>query len=177
MYRQASTTANQEPESFIPTFVFNRSTLNTGTTDLGICLPRSSDRPSPSGQRRNQDARPSATNREPGINQESQLAPKSSHNLNPTHIKRKDGGCSEKKIEAYQIGGPGLWPREVKTGGWKSPVERGCCGELGFGRSTADGGGLAGCRSGRRVTVVGGTGERRRKRCPWVRGGPGSAQV
>ena len=74
MYRQASTTANQEPESFIPTFVFNRSTLNTGTTDLGICLPRSSDRPSPSGQRRNQDARPSATNREPGINHESQLA-------------------------------------------------------------------------------------------------------
>jgi len=87
------------------------------------------------------------------------------------------GAVRKKKIEAYQIGGPGLWPREVKTGGWKSPVERGCCGELGFGRSTADGGGLAGCRSGRRVTVVGGNWGKKEKKMPvgarWARIGPG----
>jgi hypothetical protein len=67
---QAFTTActNQEPEPIYPS---SSSTLNAGATDLG--LPRSSDRPSPGGQRRTQDASLITKNRAPETGQELQF--------------------------------------------------------------------------------------------------------
>lgn len=69
---QASTTVctNQEPEPIYPR---SSSTLNAGATDLGISLPRSSDRPWPGGQRCTHDASPITTNRAPETGQELQF--------------------------------------------------------------------------------------------------------
>jgi len=90
---------------------------------------------------RNQSGKSTSNN--PLTQRHEQLLPKTPLNPlttsspQPYSYQKKRWGLFGEKIEAYQIDGPGLWPREVNSGGGKSPVERGCCGELGLGRSTA----------------------------------------
>jgi len=131
---QASTTvcANQEPKPIYPS---SSSTLNAGATDLGICLPRSSDRPSPGGQHRNQDTSRITTNRAPETGQNFNSpdpttsantflnALKSSLNLNRIRTEGKIRVIREEIERTNRT--LGLWHRGLDSGVGKVTGEQG----------------------------------------------------